>query len=165
MDVEPEELLNLIRIRDTTDNESTKVIKIKRLGNTWEDSLSLKITFSGNAMSNAVNIYHSYKIKPFVEPPQQCYNYQIMGHTVLSSKANTRYLLYGENHNLKECSKREEDFKHAICSGNHKDNFINCTRYKIGKNVETVSANNDTTYQEAKLQVLIKTNHTMEILL
>ena len=170
LDVQPEELLNLIKIRDATDNESTKLIKIERLkkrqgNNTWEDSLSLKLTFSGNALPNAVSIYHSYyRIKPFVGPPLQCYNCQRMGHTAPSCKANTRCLLCGENHNKNECTKREENFKCANCSGNHKANSINCTRYKIAKDIESVRAYNNKTYQEAKLQVLTntKTNHTNE---
>ena len=65
----------------STNNSNCKIVKIQRLkrrnGVTYEDSASLKITFTGTVKVEGITIEKSYyRAQPYVSEPIQCFNCQ-----------------------------------------------------------------------------------------
>lgn len=123
----------------------------KRLNNNWEESLSIKITFSGNKCPNFVSVnYIRYSIRPFIENPMQCYNCQRIGHTSKSCKATTpRCLLCGGSHNRNACD--NSDLRScANCKEQHAANSRQCRFIKQAMEIERIKATKQIPYDEAR---------------
>ena len=74
------EIISYISVNDPK-REIVNVQRLKRrIGTTWEDSATLKITFKGTAKADSVTIGKSfYRVRPYVSEPMQCYNCQRLG--------------------------------------------------------------------------------------
>ena len=164
-EVKPEDLIEVIKPWNTSFNlgaseaSQTKVIGAERLqkkvGNEWIDSTSLKITFQGNSLPEGIFIFQSsYRVRPYVRPPLQCYNCQRPGHTAGSCPSKQRCLLCAGEHNRKDCRKSESEFKCANCSGAHRANSDECPFYKVAKKIEKVRATKNESYPQARKTVL-----------
>lgn len=171
-DITCEEVKQYITVKHLSANSSTEhdiqVKSVQRLkrknGDQWEDSESLKITFSGTVLPHAVLIhdYSHYNVKPFVAAPLQCYNCQRMGHTAKTCKSPARCMYCGGAHEKKDCPKSEENFSCANCSGKHRSNDPSCSYYKEAKQIELIRAKKNNTYNEAKMEIRNKGKVTTE---
>lgn len=150
-----EELKGYIEVRDC----GVRVIKVDRMQrkteNGWVPSNSVKLTFEGENLPNAITVLHSFfKVRPFIPQPRQCYKCQRIGHLANSCRATLlRCLLCGENHKQTECSKSYENFHCANCSGNHKANSRECPYYNSARKIEVVRAQKNLSYQAARAEV------------
>ena len=84
--VAPDAPIEELQCYMSTNNSYCKIVKVQRLksrnGAVWEDSASLKITFSGSEKVQSVTIGKSfYQVRPYIAEPTQCFNCQRLGHT------------------------------------------------------------------------------------
>ena len=168
-DVDPQELVDVIKPWETnltltgSEGSSPKVLGVQRLkrrdGNEWKDSTSLRIIFQGDSLPEGIFIFQSsYRVRPYVGPPLQCYNCQRPGHTAGGCTANPRCLLCAGEHNRKDCSVSPSEFKCANCGGAHRANSNECSFYKVAKKIEKVRATKNESYPQAKRRVLNNLN-------
>ena len=154
--VTEEELLQHLKVHNSS--EQIDIIKTQRLNkkvdNQWVPSASVKIIFAGEVLPEAVTIMHSYyRIKPFVGLPLICYNCQRPGHIATNCTSKMRCLRCGDEHKKEQCTIQEEDFKCANCKGNHKSNSLNCSKYVEAKKIESLRANVNLSYADAREKV------------
>ena len=153
------EIKSLLKIKDSSLSAETKVINVERLkkkiDNEWIDSTSLKITFTGNKIPEAVTIgYSLYRIRHFVGLPLQCYKCQRLGHTAIGCKSQVRCLLCGGPHSKNECEIKDiTQYKCSNCKGPHRANSNDCAIYKMAKQIEKVRVTSSSTYLEARKSV------------
>lgn len=149
-----DQLIDNMNIR--TPHTDTKIIKIERLkrkkpdSNEWEDSLTVKITFSGENCPTSLTIFNSYyKIRPYIPFPLQCWNCQRLGHT--SNSCNSKRLRCRKcsgNHLRKDCTSTH--MKCANCAGNHFANSKDCALINNACRVEKIRVINNIPYETAK---------------
>ena len=119
----------------TEDMQVLKVERLKRkLDVNWEDSLTLKVTFSGKDLPSAIIIYHSYyKVTPHVGLPLQCYNCRGLGHEAQNCKSKERYLICSVEHNCQGLGHEAQNCKskerYLICGVEH--NISHCNAIDV----------------------------------
>ena len=143
LDADLEEIKPLISPKGRNAGSVGKVLAIERLkrraGALRVDSLSVKITFEGNLLPDAIAIEWShYKVSPYVQPPLQCFKCQRMGHVAARCNSKTRCMLCSGDHSRAECTAEPADHKCANCKGDHRANDPNCPHYKQAKEVEVL---------------------------
>ena len=162
-DIDPNSLLELIKVREPVgifgqDGNLVEVQRLKRkdkVSGSWVDSESLKLTYKGSKLPEVISICHmSYKVRPYVGTPLQCYNCQRLSHSAKTCTANTRCLLCSGNHHKDQC--KAKTFKCANCGGGHIANSKECEYFSFGKKIEEVRIKESKTYLEAKNSVLNK---------
>ena len=111
-----------------------------------------QITMKCSQLPRALTIFkHSYyKIRPYVSPPLQCYNCQMLGHVSTDCKRRTRCLICSGNHSKDQCPKNE--IKCASCRKSHVANSSECDYYRFGKRIENIRARDGKIFSEAKRQ-------------
>ena len=143
LEADLEEIKTLITPRGSNAGSVGKVLAIERLkrraGAIRVDSLSVKITFEGNILPEAISIEWShYKVSPYVQPPLQCFKCQRMGHVAARCNSQTRCMLCSGNHNRTDCTVDPAEHKCANCKGEHRANDPICPHYKQAKEVEVL---------------------------
>ena len=117
------EIISYISVNDPK-CEIVNVQRLKRIGATWEDSATLKITFKGADKADSVTIGKSfYRVRPYVSEPTQCYNCQRLGHTSHSFREKTRCLVCGKEHRKEFV---QQQLSAALTGGAHKTNSKTC---------------------------------------
>ena len=157
-EVTTEEIMEAIRVKipsPTLREPPKQVLKVERMkkkrGIQWVDSESVKVTFSGKDIPQAVTIYHSYyKVRPYVAPPLQCYNCQRIGHTAKTCKSGGRCMYCGGSHKRQECTKQANEYSCANCKGDHRANDPICPTYQEAKKIEVIRAKTPKTFNEAR---------------
>ena len=119
------------------------------------DYTSLKITFMGNKIPEAVTVgYSLYRVRHFAGLPLQCYRCQRLGHTAIGCKSQVRCLLCGGPHSKNECEIKDiTQYKCSNCRGPHRANSNDCAIYKMAKQIEKVRVTSSSTYLEARKSV------------
>lgn len=137
-------------ISSSPNNDVFKLERLKRKVNgKLEDSLSIKITFKSTVIPKDIKIYSlSFKVRPFIPPPVQCFNCQRYGHTASSCKSKTRCLICSENHHKSKCE--TEILKCANCNETHVANSKECQFMKVAREVETVKIKENLSYTLAR---------------
>ena len=134
------------------------VLKLERLkrrvpdGTGWEDSLTVKITFSNRTCPESLTIFNSYyKVRPYIPFPLQCWNCQRLGHSSNSCKSpKPRCKKCGGAHQKKDCTSEE---RHCVnCSGQHFANSKECPLIKQACHTEKIRITHGVTYEEARRQ-------------
>lgn len=121
----------------------------RRINGKLEDSLSIKLTFKGTDLPIKTKLFGlSYKIRPFVHSPVQCYNCQRYGHTAGSCKGVKRCLLCAGNHSKDQC--QSEKYFCANCKGSHVASSRECPHMVTAREVENVKAKEKVPHQEAR---------------
>jgi hypothetical protein len=149
--------LEQIKAQMKVRQSNAEIYNVQRLkrksGSEWTDSVSLKITFTGDEIPESVSIAHSiYKVRPYVGEPIQCYKCQRLGHVASSCRGKTRCLLCAGDHPKDQC--RVQGFHCANCQGNHKANSRECQIYEMAHQIEVIRAQQNKTYLKAREYVL-----------
>ncbi|KAL1124424.1 hypothetical protein AAG570_001052 [Ranatra chinensis] len=79
------------------------------------------------------------RIEPYKIPKTslQCHNCQRLGHGTQGCPAERRCVKCGLSHLAKECKKTKEEFRGALCGGNHTATYRGCPTYKnLGKQAQ-----------------------------
>ena len=110
---------------DINIENGVQVAKIARKNGETLPSPTLKLAFNDNCLPVSINIViFSYRVRPFVFNPLQCYKCQRIGHTASSCKAKQCCLRCDEVHSRDDCA--AETLRCAGCKGEHRANSCEC---------------------------------------
>lgn len=108
-----------------------------------------KIEFKGLVLPEYVSvIYERFRVYPHVPQPMQCFNCQIVGHTIMNCTKKTKCVICGGPHGYKNCI--DKIAKCANCGGSHTASYGGCKYLKKAKEVEAISAKHRISFNEAK---------------
>lgn len=153
-------------IKTFNDIHLTKVERLKkRFNNELRESTSIKITLKGRKLPESIRIgYLNFKVRPFVNPPMQCYRCQRIGHVSKGCTSKVEVcMLCGDNHNKMHCNSSKRSC--INCKGNHASNSNLCQVLKNAKEIEKIRANQQVDYKTARVIFLeengISTNYNL----
>lgn len=148
--------LETIKENLSVDNDIS-IVKIERLkkqnGRERVDSESIRIVFDSESLPKKVKYkYLVFRVRPYVFPPLQCFNCQMIGHSSEGCTRKKRCLLCGDEHPHQEC--RSLNQRCANCKGNHKANSKDCPKI--------VSANEQNQRMSATTKTAVK-NQNLDV--
>ena len=144
-------------LQEMQSKNEVRIIKLDRLSkraanSNMEPSLSVRVTFEERTLPETIKCgYFSYKVRPYIYTPTQCFKCQRLWHTAASCKGKDRCLKCGGQHNTSSCSSTE--IKCANCHGSHKANSRECRIIKQGYEIERLRSSG-LTFQEAQNRII-----------
>ena len=153
--IDANEDLNALQ-EDMQERNNVKIVKLERLGKKSENnnlvkSLSVKITFDEKQLPGTIKCgYFTYKIRPYIYNPTQCFKCQRLWHTAASCKGRERGLKCAEPHNVTNCT--TQTAKCANCNGTHRANSRDCIKIQEAYEIEKLRAKGYT-FSEAQNEV------------
>ena len=150
-DIDLDELLSEISC------EGFQVVRLLRLprfaSGKKEDSLSVKIGFSGPELPRSVKLgLMSFPVRVFNEPPLRCYRCQRPGHMASGCNAPRRCVVCSADHRKEECTASHPLC--ANCKGPHSASSKDCTFNQDAKRVQQL-VKQGMTYRSATRKVTV----------
>ena len=147
----------LLLLEDMQINNRVRIVKLDRLGkrgtnNNIINSLAVKVTFEEINLPTTVKCgYFSFKVRPYVYNPTQCFKCQRLWHTAASCKGRERCLKCAGEHSISNCSSTIT--KCANCLGSHRANSKECGRIREAYEIEKLRASGYS-FLEAQKEVM-----------
>lgn len=152
---------DLLNVSDTEMLEELKeqnVIQVKRITiKRSEQIINTKhiiLTFNSPDLPQNIKAgYLNCPVRPFIPNPLRCFNCQRFGHATTTCRGKeTCSRCSAVGHSFSSC---ELPFKCVNCSGNHSSNFRGCPKWKEEKEIQTIRATRQLSYEEARKLVQI----------
>lgn len=132
-----------------------KILKVRRINrkvtsqdiSEWKPTQSVIATFDGQVLPTRVfACYTSLPVKLYQYPTVQCFNCCRYGHTKPKCRSKPRCSKCGENHTTDSCNKNPSCL---FCCGNHLATSKDCPEQLRQKNIKTIMAEKNISYEES----------------